>query len=109
MSGQVLELTDSTFENEVLKADIPVIVDFWAPWCGPCKMLAPTIEEIAEEYSGKVRIAKVNTDLHQKHAAAYQVTGLPTLLMFKGGQIVEKFVGLAPKGRITSAINKHIG
>jgi thioredoxin 1 len=88
------EITDATFETEVLKATLPVVVDFWAPWCGPCKQIAPIVDELAEEYHDKVRFVKLNTDQNQAHASKLGVRGIPTLLFFKGGSEVDRVVGL---------------
>jgi len=108
MAGNVLEFSDATFETDVLQSDQPVLVDFWAPWCGPCRMIAPTIETLATEYSGKVRVGKVNTDNNPKTASEYGISSIPTVLLFKGGNIVEKFVGVVPKDRLAAAVDKHL-
>jgi len=97
MAGNVLEITDGNFEAEVLAADIPVLVDFWAEWCGPCRMLAPTIEEVAGEYKGKVKVGKVNTDENREVSVKFGISAIPTVIVFKDGQIVKKFVGLVSK------------
>jgi thioredoxin 1 len=93
-SENVKEFTDQNFETEVLQASEPVLVDFWAEWCMPCRMLAPTIEKIAGEYSGKVKVGKLDTDSNRDVAMKYQISAIPTVILFKGGQIVQKFVGL---------------
>ncbi len=93
-------LTEATFENEVINSDIPVLVDFWAEWCGPCKMLAPIIEEIANEYEGKAKICKVNVDKESSLAAKYGIMSIPTLILFKNGEIADKTVGLRSKEQI---------
>ncbi len=96
MSNEV-ELTDATFDKEVLNSPIPVLVDFWAPWCGPCRMLGPVIDELAKEYAGKVKVCKLNTDESQDTAGKYQISAIPTILMFKGGKLSQQLVGLQPK------------
>ena len=93
----ILTLSDSNFEQEVLKSATPVVVDFWAEWCGPCKMIAPMLEELAGEYAGKVKIGKVNTDHSQQLAVQYRINSIPTLLFFKGGQVVDQVIGLKSK------------
>jgi thioredoxin 1 len=102
------EVTDGTFETEVLKADKPVLVDFWAPWCGPCRMVAPVVEELSEEYSGKVKFLKLNTDDNVNTAATYGIRSIPTLLMFKGGQPVDQIIGFRPKGDLKRVIDKAL-
>ena len=105
MAGNVREFTDANFQSEVLDSSEPVLVDFWAPWCGPCKMIAPTIEELAGEYQGRVRIGKLNTDENPQTATAHQISAIPTVLLFKDGQIVNKFVGVNPKSKFASALD----
>jgi len=102
----VTELTDQIFEVEVLQAAEPVLVDFWAPWCGPCRMIAPTIAELASENEGKVKITKVNIDENPNTAAAYGVSSIPTIMVFKNGEVVERFVGVQPKKRIQEALDQ---
>jgi thioredoxin 1 len=102
------EVTDGTFETEVLKAEKPVLVDFWAPWCGPCRMVAPLVEELSEEYSDKVKFLKLNTDDNVNTAATYGIRSIPTLLMFKGGQPVDQIVGFRPKGDLKRIIDKAL-
>ena len=103
-----VELTEETFEQEVLKATMPVLVDFWAAWCGPCKMIAPIVEELATEYEGKLKIGKVDVDNHQKIAMQYGIRSIPTLLVFKGGKVVEQIVGAAPKKTVVEKLAKHL-
>lgn len=102
------EFTDANFETEVLKSDLPVLVDFWAEWCGPCKMIAPTIEQLAGEYEGKLKVGKIDVDVHQQMAMKYNVRGIPTLLIFKGGKPVEQIVGALPKPAIVQKLTAHI-
>ena len=103
-----MDINDSTFEQEVVNSSELTIVDFWAPWCGPCRKLGPVLDEVAQEYEGKVKIVKLNTDENLKTAKEYSVSGLPTLLVFKGGKAVERLVGLMPKTTIVSNIEKHL-
>ncbi len=99
------ELTDATFESEVLKTDKPVLVDFWAPWCGPCRMLSPLVEELAKEYEGRVKISKLNTDENIQTATRYKITAIPTLLFFKGGKVMDQLVGVHPKNEIKKRLD----
>lgn len=109
MAGNVVTLTDANFQTEVLSSEQPVLVDFWAPWCGPCKMIAPTIDAVATEFLGKVRVGKVNTDDNPKTASSYGISSIPTVLVFKGGTIVDKFVGVVNKDKLTSSLTKQVG
>ena len=95
-----IELTDASFQKEVIESNQPVLVDFWAPWCGPCRMLAPVVKEIAEEYKGRVRVAKLNTDEHPNAAGAYRISAIPSLLFFKNGKVAEQIVGVHSKAEI---------
>lgn len=97
-----IQLKKDTFEKEVLQADVPVLVDFWATWCGPCTMLAPTVAEIAEEYAGKVKVCKVNVDEEPELAVKYGISSIPALMLFQGGQLVKSLVGLRPKEEIVA-------
>lgn len=106
MAGSVIELTDASFDETINSKDIPVLVDFWAPWCGPCKMLAPMIEEIAEEYGSRVAVCKLDTDEHREAAVEYAINAIPTIILFKGGQVERKWVGLTAKDDITEAIDE---
>lgn len=99
-----LTITKENFENEVLKSDIPVLVDFWAAWCGPCKMLAPTIEELAKEYEGKVKVGKINVDEQQELASKYGIMSIPTVLVFKGGNVAAQSVGFVPKEKLVAML-----
>ena len=103
-----LEITDATFDEVVLKSDKPVLVDFWAAWCGPCRMVGPIIEEIATEYDGKAVVGKVDVDANQEFAAKYGVRNIPTVLLFKNGEVVDKQVGVAPKTTYTQKIDAAI-
>ena len=106
--GNVLELNDSTFETEVVNSSIPVLVDFWATWCGPCRKLGPVVDEIAESYEGKVKFVKVNVEESLETAKKYSISGLPSLLVFKNGEAVERMAGLMLKSTIISNIEKHL-
>ncbi len=103
-----INITDVNFEQEVLKSDIPVLVDFWAEWCMPCKMVAPTVEAIAKEYEGRLKVCKLNVDEGPQTSATYNVTGIPTLALFKNGEIANKVIGVRPKSELESAIKPHI-
>ena len=103
-----LEVTDATFNEVVLLSDKPVMVDFWAAWCGPCRMVAPIMDQLTEEYKGKATIAKVDVDSNQEYAAKYGVRNIPTVLVFKGGEVVEKQVGVAPKATYAQKIDAHL-
>jgi len=107
-SSDVVTLQDSTFETEVLKSEVPVLVDFWAVWCGPCKAIAPAIDEIAKEYKGKVKVAKLDIDSHQQVPQRYGIRSIPTLLVFKGGKVVDTLVGAMPKSKLVESLKKHV-
>ena len=104
-----IELNEKNFSEEVLKSSIPVLVDFWAEWCGPCRVVGPIVDQIADELKGKLKVAKVNVDDAQELAAQFNVMSIPTLLIFKGGAPVEQMVGAMPKVQLMSKINPHIG
>ena len=105
-SENVLELTDDNFQAEVLDCDVPVLTDFWAEWCMPCKMVAPTIHELADEYAGRVKVGQVDTDANREVALKFGITAIPTLMLFKGGQMVNKFVGLQQKSDLKAAFDE---
>lgn len=103
-----LEITDANFAEEVEKSDVPVLIDFWAVWCGPCRMIAPIVEELAGEYQGKAKIGKVDVDNNPMIAGKFGIRSIPTLLIFKGGQVVDQIVGAVPKGSIVDKLNSHL-
>ncbi len=105
-SEDVLEFTDGNFESDVVQSDLPVLVDFWAEWCQPCKMLTPTIEELAAEFKGKVKIGKVDTDSNPEVPVKYGVSAIPTIMLCQGGEVVKKFVGLTSKDQFQAVLNE---
>ncbi|MEM8501791.1 MAG: thioredoxin [Cyanobacteria bacterium P01_D01_bin.1] len=102
------QVTDSTFKQEVLENEAPVLVDFWAPWCGPCRMVAPVVDEISEQYDGQVKVVKVNTDENPSVASQYGIRSIPTLMIFKGGQRVDMVVGAVPKTTLANTLEKYL-
>ncbi|HOA51956.1 MAG: thioredoxin [Thermogutta sp.] len=102
--GKAISLTEQSFDQEVLQSDVPVLVDFWAPWCGPCRMIAPTIEQLAEEFAGQAKVCKLNVDESTAIAARYSVTSIPTIIIFKNGQVVDRYVGAQSKERLRDAL-----
>ncbi|HSR32380.1 MAG TPA: thioredoxin [Anaerolineae bacterium] len=103
-----IEVTDKTFEDVVLKAELPTVVDFWAVWCGPCKMIAPALEEISQEYAGKLQVTKLDVDHNNASAMKYGVMSIPTLILFKDGQPVERIIGFMPKEKLLSKLEPHL-
>jgi thioredoxin 1 len=108
MAEGIVELTDANFEAEVLKSDKPVLVDFWAVWCGPCRAIAPAVEELARDYAGKVKVAKMNIDEHEKVPGNFQIMSIPTLLFFKDGKLAGQIVGAVPKAKIEGELKRHL-
>jgi thioredoxin 1 len=103
-----LQVTDASFKQDVLECEVPVLVDFWAPWCGPCRMVAPVVDEIAEQYKGQVKVVKLNTDENPSVASKYGIRSIPTLMIFKGGQRVDMVVGAVPKTTLSNTLDKHL-
>jgi thioredoxin 1 len=108
LSEDIFNVTDDTFEEEVLKAELPVLVDFWAVWCGPCQMVAPTVEYLAQNYKDKLKVAKMNVDDNMNVPAKYGIMSIPALLLFKGGEVVETVIGALPQDKIVGTIEKHL-
>ncbi len=109
MAGtNTLTFTDAAFDTDVLKSDVPVLVDFWAEWCGPCRMMSPTIDSLATDYAGKVKVGKLNVDDNQATAMRYNIRGIPTLLLFKGGQVVQQSVGALGKTDLQKMLESHL-
>ena len=106
MAENIINVSDSNFESMVLQSDLPVLVDFWASWCAPCRAIAPIVEEMSNEYAGKVRVAKMNVDENPATPGKYGVRGIPTLILFKGGKVLDQLVGAVPKGQIKDLIVK---
>jgi thioredoxin 1 len=106
--SQLLYLKEENFKEEVLESPIPVLVDFWAEWCGPCHMIAPIVEQISEEYAGRIKVGKLNVDESPQIAAQYGIRGIPTLMLFQGGKAVEQIIGAVPKASIVSKLDSHL-
>jgi thioredoxin 1 len=107
-SDAIIELSDATFESEVVNSDLPVLVDFWAPWCGPCRAVAPIVEEISSSYEGKIKVGKMNVDENQSTTMKFGIRSIPTLIMFKGGEAVDQIIGAVPKGEIERVVEKSL-
>ncbi len=106
--AEIQEVSDSSFEAEVLQSPLPVLVDFWAPWCGPCKAIAPVVAELAKDYAGRLKVVKINVDDHPQAPSRYGVRGIPNLIVFKGGQVREQIVGAVPKAQLVKAIDQVV-
>jgi thioredoxin 1 len=109
MAGNINEISDDLFEQKVLQSEVPVLVDFWAAWCGPCRAIAPVVEELATEYAGKLEVFKCNVDENPKTPGQYGIRAIPTLIIFKGGNVAEQITGAVAKSQITAAVEKVIG
>ena len=106
--ANVTEVTDASFDQEVLRSAVPVLIDFWAPWCGPCRAIAPLVEEIAGEFQGRLKVVKMNVDDNVETPSSYGVRGIPNLILFKGGQVADQIVGAVPKAQLLKAINRVV-
>jgi thioredoxin 1 len=106
--SNVTEVSDGSFDQEVLQSDVPVLIDFWAPWCGPCKAISPIVEELAGEYQGRLKVVKMNVDDNPQTPSRYGVRGIPNLVLFKGGQVADQIIGAVPKGHLVRAIDRTL-
>ncbi len=106
--ADVQQVSDESFDREVLKADLPVLIDFWAPWCGPCKAIGPVVEELAKEYEGKLKVVKMNVDDNPQTPSKYGVRGIPNLILFKGGEVKDQIVGAVPKAHLVKAVTQVV-
>jgi len=104
----VTQVSDTSFEGDILKSDVPVLVDFWAPWCGPCRSVAPIIDDLANQYAGKLKVAKVNVDESTEVAMRYQITSIPTFILFKNGQVADRALGALPRSEFVKLIDRHV-
>ncbi len=109
MAGNIIEVSDNSFEQEVLQSELPVLVDFWAPWCGPCRAISPVVEELSADYGNKLKVAKCNVDDNPKTPGKYGIRAIPTLIIFKNGSVSEQITGAVAKSQITAAIDKVVG
>jgi thioredoxin 1 len=108
MAGNTIDFTDAAFDTDVINSETPVLVDFWAPWCGPCRAMAPTVDAVATEYAGQVKVGKLNTDENQQTAMRFGIRSIPTLLLFKGGKVVDQKVGAVPKPEVIKMLAPHV-
>lgn len=106
--GDVMQVTDASFEQDVLKSDLPVLIDFWAEWCGPCRAIGPVVEDLAKEYAGRLKVVKMNVDENPQTPSRYGVRGIPNLILFKGGQVRDQIVGAVPKAHLVKAITQVV-
>ena len=107
-SASIVEVVDSAFDNEVIESEVPVLIDFWAPWCGPCRALSPVIEEISKDYEGRVKVGKVNVDENPETTMKFRIRSIPTLIVFKNGEVSEQIIGAVPKSEIEKVLNKTL-